>query len=151
MVVGLLAVQPTAASARTLKSGTMTFQATPCAIACSYNLKDADRTGGQRFDACEAPAPEGSFDDVILKAPTGARILTLTITPEVEWDLFLCSKPTRGNNGKLIAKNLNKFWECPAACPETFSATVSAGRSYVVRAFNVWDPADLPGRYWFKS
>lgn len=139
------------AHARTIKTGALKFTALPCALACSYNFAEVDGTAGQRFDACRYPSPAESFDDIVLKAPTGARQLIVLVNPTVEWDLFICSKPSKGNNGSLIAENLNNFFECQVTCSERVQLKITAGRSYVLRAYNVWDPADLTGRYWFNT
>ena len=144
---------PGPSSARTIKSGTLTFHALPCAAWCTYQFKNFDGLvpGAPRLDACEGPGPDGAFSDVVLKAPTGARLLTTSITPDVDWDMFVCAKPARGNNGKMLGKNVNFFLDCQVACAETVTIKVNAGKSYVVRAYNAYDNLDLTGRYWFKS
>ena len=107
--------------------------------------------------ACTAPSPAGSFADVVATAPKGTNYLVFSATPTVDWDLFICAKPTRGNNGKLLAVGANPVADandptmtCAIGCYEEVHIPVVAGRKYVLRAYNWSDPDNLTAKYTFR-
>jgi hypothetical protein len=153
-----------ASSPRKLQSITHTFTSTvPCANlsglagACSYLVLDPlDLTTSDYKLGCTAPGPAGSYSDLVVTAPKGANQIYITETPRTSWDLFLCAKPARGNNGAYI----NKSWTDPhcqalglVGCKNTLSAPVVPGRKYVVRNFNSYDApgATITGTIQFRK
>jgi hypothetical protein len=162
-LAAMAAVVP--ANAYTIKTGKKIYSADPCAVACSYWGFDipADPTkidpmtydpetiiDGERF-ACTKPSPAGSWGDLVVTAPTGANLLKFYGTPEGDWDLFICSKPSVGNNGRLLASGANDASDpnCIMGCPESVRIPVKAGRKYVLRAYNWLDTENLTARYAF--
>jgi hypothetical protein len=152
--------------AGTIKKGTLTFNASvPCAVAlCSYWFNEEDPTAtaacpaGTEADACERlssyacthPRVEGTYDDKILKAPKGAKLLQLAYTPDVDWDLYICKKPATGNNGTWLAsEQVDALTDCQVGCAATLTAKVKAGQRYVVRGYNFSDPSALKATYKF--
>lgn len=171
----LFALQP--AQAKTIKKKTVTFAwVPPCATVCSYNINlnalpsdpaDAPSADpldllGETANGCTDPGPAGSYVDIIVTAPKGARALTLAAVPTVDWDTFICAKPKAGKTGsKLLAAGVNPAADAESAepgcilgipaCPEKAVAAVKPGIKYVLRAFNYSDPLDLVGTYTFSG
>jgi len=142
--------------------------AIPCQVYCAYWLEDAntdldgDGLEDVFFNACKAPFPDGSYDDVVVTAPAGARLLTFQIFPLLDWDSFVCSKPASGNNGDLLATGANAIGDAcdgilgpgdlsGTGCVETVAVEAIPGRRYVLRAYNWQDLPDLSGRYQFRG
>jgi hypothetical protein len=167
VLVALLAVVAGLAPGRagTIKQGTLTFQASvPRAVAlCPYWLNEedpqatADCASSQSpavcktltSYACTHPRVEGTYDDNILKAPKGAKVLQVTYTPDVDWDLYICKKPASGNNGPFLANEQGVATDCQVGCQATLTAKVKPGRRYVVRGYNFADPGTLTATYKF--
>lgn len=124
----------------------------PCTGVCAYWVDDLNNSElGIRFQACKAPFPQGSYTDIVLRAPDGANHLKIVAYPLIDWDLFLCSKPARGNNGRQLAQGANAATDTDGCsfgaalgCIEHMSAKVVEGRRYVLRSYNWSDVADMP-------
>lgn len=145
----------------------VTFEApVPCMVYCAYWLDaaniDLDGDGAEDifFNACKAPFPEGSYDDVVVTAPAGARLLRFEIFPALDYDSFVCSKPASGNNGDLLASGAIAVGEAcdgvlgpndpsGTGCRELVNVEVSPGKKYVLRAYNWQDLPTVEGRYTF--
>ena len=141
------------AASKTIKAGSMTFEAPiPCTVVCAYWLDIANGVvPGVKFAECPAPFPSGSYADKVLTAPSKARFLTLKLYPTADWDMFLCSKPKSGNNGRLLKEGANDVaGDCQVGCVETIKYSVKPGTKYVVRAYNWSDVPTVKGRYTFS-
>jgi hypothetical protein len=125
------------------------FEATPCAALCANHAAGAD--------ACRAPSPEGSWDEIVVTA-TGT-LLTVEVAPRVDWDSFICTKPESGTNGEVLVVGANLIGdECdntlgssnlvPIGCDEVLQIGTEPGTRYVVRAYNVADPFPAPYTIW---
>jgi hypothetical protein len=149
-----LASSFTPAHATTVKSGRLKFNApVPCTVTCAYWTDVANGlVPGVTFQACKAPFPPNSYADKVLTAPSTADFLVLKLYPTIDWDMFLCSKPSRGNNGRQLAMGANDATgDCSVGCVETIRYRVKPGVRYVVRAYNWSDTPDVTGRYWFLN
>lgn len=119
---------------------------------------------GARADAspCESPPPAVLYaDTVTTPAPTppdgGVVILTASIDPLIDADLFICGDPAsegglaQGANilGEPCDNHLGPNSMVPVGCHETASSPVTPGRTYTIRVVGI-----LPGqanlRYWFS-
>lgn len=159
---------------------TVTFTAgTPCAVACPYWLDDAntdvDGNGNEDifFSTCANPAgtadalsdipglpyTEGTVYQTrqVGPRPTGASVLIFEITPQVDFDSFIC-----GTNGAELAAGANILGDncdnligpqnpVPVGCKERAVISVAAGQRYNLRVYNWSDAATTGGRYCFSS
>jgi hypothetical protein len=155
------------AHAKALGSKTVTMNATPCAALCSYNvphasdptlfvnseLGSAADSERQTAYACTEPEPAGSYADVVVKAPAGAKLLVLNYQPSVDWDAFICLKPKSGNNGPMVGRETDATFviggACTANCKSTATAKVKPGVQYVIRGYNFDSPDSLKMKYTF--
>lgn len=132
----------------------------PCSVLCSYN-PPASELG---FSACENPFPDRTWYDVVTEAaptpPAGRKmLLQFEAFPQIDWDTWICALLSSGShNGGQIAQgspflgeNCDNFLgpdnPVPFGCEEHASAPAEAGKRYVIRGYNFYDPADLPGIY----
>ncbi|HEX9775456.1 MAG TPA: hypothetical protein VGB83_07740 [Actinomycetota bacterium] len=158
-----VALPVTASNAAVRGKGKLTFSAPVSCAPCPYNLspegvaEDAQRDGAG-YDpntaldqdhsdqwACSHPPPTPSYDDIALKAPAKAKLLVVNVTPGEtdDWDIALCQK-SAGGYRTLASDASGALGE-----PESMSASVKAGKTYVVRAFNFAAVEDLKGTYVF--
>ena len=175
-VITALALSSLPANAA-LKKQNLTFSATPCGPACAYWVNPeyapdpttADPTTADPLDLvdvvippedapCTNPSPEGSYDDVVVRAPLKASLLRFEAWPEVDWDIFICQKTKKGM--KHLATGANTIDEesitseedlCAIGigCYERADAAVKGGKRYILRAYNWSDPSDLRARVTF--
>jgi hypothetical protein len=163
LMLGVLLASSMPAQARTIAKRSYTVKITsapvPCAVACAYWLENANnRDLDIYFNACRAPAPPASFTDIVLRAPNNANVLVVKSYPLSDWDTFLCSKPSRGNNGRELANGANSATDTDNCtfgigfgCMETMRIRVREYQRYVFRAYNWSDAADMPVRvYWMR-
>jgi hypothetical protein len=150
VAVTALALGGQAADAKTIKSGRMTFSAAvPCTVVCAYWLAHPPEripfvAGDGNPYACTEPFPPGSYEDKILRAPKGAKLLRFQAYPVTDWDVAFC---TPGN--KYISFAANTATDCQFGCVETANIKVKAGKRYLIRAYNWSDTDPLPAKYWF--
>jgi hypothetical protein len=180
-LVAALVAPMTPGHTKVLKKKNVTFSApVPCTVACPYWMS-ADgfaaemnkfANTAQNFDpttddpeafadrgldavlsvqgktewACPYPGPDVTWDQVRVKAPKGANLLVFEIWPETDWDSFVCT-----TKNKFLGSGANIVGDCDLGCYERVAIKVKAGRSYLLRAFNWSDAADLRGRYTFMS
>ena len=140
----------------------------PCMVYCAYWLDsantdvDGDGTEDIYFAACGAPFPEGSYADLVVTAPANARLLEFQISPPLDWDSFICSKPTQGNNGALLGSGAHAVGDtCDGiigpddptgtGCSETVVISAVPGQRYVLRGYNWQDVPEIPARYRFRA
>ncbi len=174
-VIGALALSTLPANAA-LKKKNLTFSANPCGPACAYWVNPAyapDPTTGDPTTAdpldlidvvippedapCTNPSPEGSYDDVVVRAPLKASLMRFEAWPEVDWDIFICKKTRKGV--KHLATGANTLGDgatteedlCAVGigCYERADAPVKGGKRYILRAYNWSDPSDLRARVRF--
>lgn len=102
---------------------------------------------------CESPPPAVFYaDTVTTPAPTppngGAVILTASIDPLIDADLFVCGNPPtegglgQGANivGEPCDNHLGPNSMVPVGCHESVSVPVTPGRTYTIRVVGI-----LPG------
>lgn len=122
-----------------------------CTATCAYwvDILNDLEAPGVKFNECRHPFPRGSYDDVVIEAPQGARLMEFMAWPRVDWDIFVCSKPEKGRNGNTLETGANEATDCQVACIEKIEMPVDPGVSYVLRAYNWSDPAPLRARVRF--
>jgi hypothetical protein len=152
----LLVVSP--AQAHTGPGATsVTWDATPCAIACGDRL-------GSGFSPCGAPFPPGGSVDVITSPapvpPDGKTVIVeATIEQLGEWEMYICDL-----NGTELDRDDVPFLEyCqpdgpavmtpigPFVCHEDLAAVLTPGAQVILRAYNVAGFGPATGAYWFRS
>lgn len=151
----LLAAVP--AGAHTRPGATeVTFEGLPCAVACASWVDEG-------FFPCENPFPPGSYDDALTTpAPTPDPgrfvILTGTIDPELDWDVYFCESepPYRelaqgANLDQQRCDTLGQNSAIPLGCHEDMSIPVRAGQTVIMRAYNWSDALPATGHYWFDE
>ena len=151
------------AEARTIKRKTYTVKIAnapvPCTAVCAYWMETANNEeAGIEFQACTDPFPTGSYTDIVMTAPNDANYLKIVAYPLIDWDLFVCAKPTRGNNGRQLAQGANSATDTDGCsfgaalgCIERISIKVREHRKYVLRSYNWSDVADMPVKvYWMR-
>lgn len=112
-----------------------------------------------------------NYDELKVRAPKKADMLVVRAWPEVDWDIAVC-RVTPSGKLRFMAYSANStFPEDPTdpigtfndivtapnmlcqgaslSCPEKVGVAVKGGKRYVIRAYNWFDPADLPARYTF--
>ncbi len=133
-----------------------------CTFTCPYWL-DVLNDGSTGFQACEQPVVAAgvvSHRDTVQGTPKNAagvfaNLVVYVITPEVDWDSFICAKPTSGNNGEMLASGANNVGDpCDGllgpgdptgmGCLERSNIPVAPGDKYVFRAYNWSDNFDAP-------
>jgi hypothetical protein len=162
LVAAAAALAMAPASAKTFKKATVKLSATPCAVACSYWQPHASNpsvwagslsgnpSDGNKQDAfaCTNPSPAGSYADVVVTAPAGAKLLLANYRPTVDWDVFICLKPKVGNNGPMVGEEDFANTTTPNS-PSYASTKVRPGVKYVIRAYNWVDYDFLKLTYQF--
>ncbi|HVL33385.1 MAG TPA: hypothetical protein VM600_07375 [Actinomycetota bacterium] len=123
---------------------------------CAYNI--IAETAG--YKACENPFPPGSWIDKVTEAaptpPSGKKvILVFESSPMLDWDTWICANTSARTQ---LAQGANIFGEncdnivgpdnpLPIGCQEKAQAPATPGRTYILRAYNYSDIADLHGKY----
>jgi hypothetical protein len=138
----------------------------PCApVFLAVDLCPYNTVGGNLgFSECTNPFPEGSWVDIVTEPaptpPAGKKmILEFETFPQIDWDSWICDLLSNGShNGATLAAGANVFGKncdnllgpdnpVPVGCKEKAVVPATAGKKYVLRAYNYTDVADDPGVY----
>lgn len=133
----------------------------PCHIQCPY--WNQQRTREQKNeDACapEPAAPEGSWEDYRLDVPEtiNGKIpysMTFTMDPETDHDVWFCRVEPEDDNYLVTYAANSPTQACdnrlPLGCTERFTASVTPGKSYVIRVYNWSDVGPVEGEWWYHA
>ncbi|HVL33387.1 MAG TPA: hypothetical protein VM600_07385 [Actinomycetota bacterium] len=123
---------------------------------CAYN-PPASTLG---YKACENPFPPNSWVDKITEPaptpPSGKKvILVFEATPMIDWDTFICANTSArtqlAQGANILGENCDNILgpdnPVPVGCAEKSQAPATPGRTYILRAYNYSDIADLHGKY----
>lgn len=160
VMVSLFAFAPSQAKTKTVTAKHLMFNAPfACTTLCAHNFDGlssdvaeeagtADPTDAA-ISTCGDPFPIAGYADFVVTAPKKSNALIFTITPQVDWDSYICSYPTAGKKSRVLASGANSATDCAVACIETTMIKVKPGTKYILRAYNWADVNPCAGHYKF--